>query len=116
MVSGPVHETAQARPATAIRIPVVLCGAPVVKPKSSPRRRRGLRGADISHTGGDLYGDVPLGTHSGTLLWGDCFQLSGGRNRVEQYMNNRGGQMIATSMEGAAQGRGSDTAILDDPT
>ena len=48
-------------------------------------------------------------------LWGDRFQLSGGRNRVEQYMNDRGGQMIATSVEGTAMGRGCDTAILDDP-
>src|SRR5450759_5363737 len=31
MVSGPRHETTQGRPATAIRIPVVLCGAPGVK-------------------------------------------------------------------------------------
>jgi len=35
--------------ATAIRIPVVLCGAPGVKPKSSPRTRRGL---DASTTTG----------------------------------------------------------------
>jgi len=39
MVSGPLHETTQGRPATAIRIPVVL---QVLKPKSSPRRSRVL--------------------------------------------------------------------------
>ena len=39
MVSGPLHETTHGRPATAIRIPVVLCGAPAVEPKPSPRRR-----------------------------------------------------------------------------
>ena len=47
-------------------------------------------------------------------LWGDRFRLAGGRNRVEQYMNNRGGQMLATSVEATTMGRGCDTAILDD--
>ncbi len=48
-------------------------------------------------------------------LWGDVFQLSGGRNQVAQFMNNRGGQMIATSVGGTVMGRGYDTGILDDP-
>ena len=48
-------------------------------------------------------------------LWGDKFQLSGGFNQVGHFMNNRGGQMIATSVGATAMGRGCDTAILDDP-
>ena len=48
-------------------------------------------------------------------LWGDRFQMSGDRNQVRQFMNNRGGQMIATSVGATAFGRGCDTAILDDP-
>jgi hypothetical protein len=41
MVSGPLHETTQARPATAIRIPVVLCGAPGVKTKILSTKKKG---------------------------------------------------------------------------
>ncbi len=48
-------------------------------------------------------------------LWGNRFKMSGDRNQVGQFMNNRGGQMIATSVGAAAFGRGCDTAILDDP-
>lgn len=48
-------------------------------------------------------------------LWGSRFQLSPDRNQVGQFMNNRGGQMIATSVGATAMGRGCDTAILDDP-
>ena len=48
-------------------------------------------------------------------LWGDRFQLSGDCNRVEQFRNDRGGQMIATSVGGTVMGRGCDTAIVDDP-
>jgi predicted phage terminase large subunit-like protein len=48
-------------------------------------------------------------------LWGDRFKLSGDRNQVGQFMNDRGGQMIATSVGATAWGRGCDTAILDDP-
>ena len=47
-------------------------------------------------------------------LWGDLFRLSGGRNRVEQFTNNQGGQMISTSVGATVMGRGCDTAILDD--
>jgi len=48
-------------------------------------------------------------------LFGERFQLSGDRNQVAQYVNNRRGQMIATSVGATAMGRGCDTAILDDP-
>jgi predicted phage terminase large subunit-like protein len=48
-------------------------------------------------------------------LWGDKFQLAGDRNQVGQFMNDRRGQMIATSVGATAMGRGCDTAILDDP-
>jgi predicted phage terminase large subunit-like protein len=48
-------------------------------------------------------------------LWGARFQMSDDRNQVGQFMNDRGGQMIATSVGSTAWGRGCDTAILDDP-
>jgi hypothetical protein len=47
--------------------------------------------------------------------WGDRFQLSRTRDRIEFFTNNRGGQMIATSVGATTLGRGCDTAILDDP-
>jgi len=48
-------------------------------------------------------------------LFSDRFHLTGGRNRVDQFMNDRGGEMTATSIGGTAQGRGCETAIVDDP-
>jgi predicted phage terminase large subunit-like protein len=48
-------------------------------------------------------------------MWGDRFSLSGDRNQVAQFMNDRRGQMIATSIGGTTQGRGCDVAIVDDP-
>jgi predicted phage terminase large subunit-like protein len=48
-------------------------------------------------------------------MWGDRFSLSGARNQVAQFMNDRRGQMIATSIGGTTQGRGCDIAIVDDP-
>jgi predicted phage terminase large subunit-like protein len=48
-------------------------------------------------------------------MWGDKFSLSGDRNQVAQFMNDRRGQMIATSIGGTTQGRGCDVAIVDDP-
>jgi predicted phage terminase large subunit-like protein len=48
-------------------------------------------------------------------MWGDRFRLSGDRNQVGQYMNDKRGQMIATSIGGTTQGRGCDIAIIDDP-
>jgi len=48
-------------------------------------------------------------------LWGTRFQLSSDRNQVGQFMNDRRGQMIATSVGATAMGRGCDTATLDDP-
>ena len=41
MVSGPLHETTQGRPATAIGIPVVFCGAPDVKTKILSTNKEG---------------------------------------------------------------------------
>jgi predicted phage terminase large subunit-like protein len=48
-------------------------------------------------------------------LWGDRFQLSSDRNLTTQFTNDRSGAMIATSTGSGAEGRGGDTAILDDP-
>src|SRR5438045_5176450 len=48
-------------------------------------------------------------------LWGDKFHLAGDRNQVSQFMNNKRGQMLATSVGATAMGRGCDTAIVDDP-
>ena len=48
-------------------------------------------------------------------LWGSRFRMCADRNQVSQFMNTRGGQMIATSVGATAMGRGCDTAILDDP-
>lgn len=48
-------------------------------------------------------------------LWGDKFRLAGDRNQVAQFMNDKRGQMIATSIGGTTLGRGCDVAILDDP-
>jgi predicted phage terminase large subunit-like protein len=48
-------------------------------------------------------------------LWAERFQLASDRNLATQFMNNRMGQMIATSTGSGAEGRGGDTAILDDP-
>ena len=48
-------------------------------------------------------------------MWGDRFSLSGDRNQVAQFMNDKRGQMIATSIGGTTQGRGCDIAIIDDP-
>src|SRR5437763_15138961 len=50
MVSGPLHETTQGRPATAIRIPVILCGAPGVKTKTlSKKKGPGCKHPSRSH-------------------------------------------------------------------
>jgi predicted phage terminase large subunit-like protein len=48
-------------------------------------------------------------------LWSDKFRLADGRNQAGQFMNDKRGQMIATSVGATAMGRGCDTAILDDP-
>ena len=48
-------------------------------------------------------------------MWGDKFRLAGDRNQVAQFMNDRRGQMIATSIGATTLGRGCDVAILDDP-
>ena len=48
-------------------------------------------------------------------LWGDRFQMSEDCNQIGNFMNDHGGQMIATSVGGTVMGRGCDTAILDDP-
>ena len=48
-------------------------------------------------------------------LWGARFQLSEDRNLATQFNNDRMGRMIATSTGSGAEGKGGDTAILDDP-
>ena len=48
-------------------------------------------------------------------LWGDRFQMSEDCNQIGNFMNDHGGQMLATSIGGTVMGRGCDTAILDDP-
>ncbi len=48
-------------------------------------------------------------------MWGDKFQLDGDRNQVGQFMNNKRGAMIATSVGASALGRGGDILIVDDP-
>jgi predicted phage terminase large subunit-like protein len=48
-------------------------------------------------------------------LWGDKFQLSEDRNLAIQFNNTKMGRMIATSTGSGAEGKGGDTAILDDP-
>src|SRR5437899_3297493 len=48
-------------------------------------------------------------------LWGDRVQLAGDRNQVGQFMNDRRGAMISTSVGASALGRGGDTLIVDDP-
>ena len=48
-------------------------------------------------------------------LWGEKFQLSEDRNLTTQFSNDCMGQMVATSTGSGAEGRGGDTAILDDP-
>ena len=42
MVSGPLHETTQGKPATAIRIPVAPCDASGVKTKILSTKKKGL--------------------------------------------------------------------------
>ena len=46
---------------------------------------------------------------------GDKFRLAGDRNQVAQFMNDRRGQIVATSIGATTLGRGCDVAILDDP-
>lgn len=48
-------------------------------------------------------------------LWGSKFQLSEDRNLTTQFSNDHMGQMVATSTGSGAEGRGGDTALLDDP-
>lgn len=48
-------------------------------------------------------------------LWKKKFQLSDDRNLAIQFNNDRQGRMIATSTGSGAEGKGGDTAILDDP-
>jgi len=50
-----------------------------------------------------------------TQLWGKKFQLSEDRNLTTQFDNDKRGRMIATSTGSGAEGKGGDTAILDDP-
>ena len=47
-------------------------------------------------------------------LFADRFKLTGDRNLAAQFSNNHEGQLIATSPESRAMGRGGDCVILDD--
>jgi len=58
MVSGPLHETTQGRPATAIRIPVVLCGAPGVKTKILSTKKKGPGCKHPSRSHGEQWRSV----------------------------------------------------------
>ena len=46
--------------------------------------------------------------------WGDRFMLSGDRNRVNDFGNDRLGFMIGTSVGGTATGLGGDVCVADD--
>jgi predicted phage terminase large subunit-like protein len=46
--------------------------------------------------------------------WGDRFTLKGDVNRVNQFDNDKTGQMIAISVGGQGLGKGGDTVICDD--
>jgi predicted phage terminase large subunit-like protein len=48
-------------------------------------------------------------------LFSDRFTLSEDRNRVDEFSNDQGGVMLATSVGSSVQGRGADIALLDDP-
>ena len=48
-------------------------------------------------------------------LWGKTFELKADVNRINQFDNDKTGQMIATSVGGSGLGRGGDTVIIDDP-
>jgi hypothetical protein len=48
-------------------------------------------------------------------LFADRFKLASDRNLIEEFANDRGGQMVAVSTGSRAQGRGGDIAIMDDP-
>jgi predicted phage terminase large subunit-like protein len=48
-------------------------------------------------------------------LFSHRFQLTGDRNQLSNFSNNKLGRMIATSVGATTMGRGCDTAILDDP-
>lgn len=47
--------------------------------------------------------------------WGHEFSLSDDQNMKSEFSNDRSGHMIATSMLGAATGRGASTLLIDDP-
>lgn len=47
--------------------------------------------------------------------WGDRFHLAGDQNVKMEFMNDRRGVMVATSVNGPATGKGGNRLILDDP-
>lgn len=47
--------------------------------------------------------------------WSDEFHLSGDQNVKTEFQNNKRGHMIASSMHGAATGKGCDIEVIDDP-
>lgn len=48
-------------------------------------------------------------------LFAERFKLATDRNLVEEFTNDRGGAMLAASVNSRAMGRGGHTAIVDDP-
>jgi len=47
--------------------------------------------------------------------FGDTFELTGDQNQKQRFENNRTGQRIATSVDGALTGEGGDIIVIDDP-
>jgi predicted phage terminase large subunit-like protein len=48
-------------------------------------------------------------------LFADRFALAKDRNRVDEFSNDKGGVMLASSVGSSVQGRGADIILLDDP-
>ena len=47
--------------------------------------------------------------------FGETFQLSGDQNAKQRFENDKTGQRIATSVDGALTGEGGDIIVIDDP-
>ncbi len=47
--------------------------------------------------------------------WGDRYRLAGDQNAKAEFLNDRRGVMVATSIGGTATGKGGDRLVVDDP-
>ena len=47
--------------------------------------------------------------------FGDAFKLTSDQNQKQRFENNKTGQRIATSVDGALTGEGGDIIVIDDP-